>query len=530
MISEIDFETIRGIWKEKLWPTRTSKIKPVSWGLYLKGFSDKIENETPVFLAYIKDGKILGVNSGYKTQTSFRSRGLWVDPSARGKGIGKKLLEATILKAKEAGSIYVWTMPRKESLFCYESLGFEKTSDFFETESGTNCYAKLDIVERNYCPLPFIMLSTLPSGQTRLCCKAVNNHVPDGNLNDKSVDEIWNGDYYKNVRNQMTNGEYPSQCEVCYKEDKLGKRSMRLKELEIWGKQEKAKDPYYLDLRMGNLCNLQCRTCDSASSSQIHKEAKQLDYIPTFFRQKSIEADSMKPWWEKEDIKKLLPTAKLLWMSGGEPTLVKAGKEFIDYCIEKDYAKDIKLRYVINLTNLTEEFISKFEHFKSVDFHCSIDGLYEVNDYLRYPSDFKTVATNLNRLQKTKAKLIMIIYTASIFNIYRTPDIIEWLEMFDRVSININPLNEPFMYHPNILDDKTKDKIRRELIAFETTPKLKNEIQALVRLMDTNIENKDKYRKEFALFVDEQDKKRNQNFCDTFPELKTFYEICKNVQ
>ena len=216
-------------------------------------------------------------------------------------------------------------------------------------------------------------------------------------------------------------------------------------------------------------------------------------------------------------------------MSGGEPTLVQAGKEFIDYCIEKDYAKDIKLRYVINLTNLTEEFISKFKKFKSVDFHCSIDGLYEVNDYLRYPSDFKTIANNLHRLQKTNAKLIMIIYTASIFNIYRTPEIIEWLEMFDRVSININPLNEPFMYHPNILDDETKNMIKSELLSFETTPKLRNEIESLVQLMDTEIENKDKYRKEFALFVDAQDKVRKQSFCDTFPELKSFYEMCKNV-
>jgi len=529
MITQIDFETILKVWKEKLWHMRTSEIKPVSSGLYLKGFSDKIKDEAPIFLAYIEDGKILGVNSGYNTQTSFRSRGLWVDPDTRGKGIGKKLLQATIDYAKKAGAIYIWTMPRKESLFCYESVGFEKTSDFFELECGTNCYAKLDLVERNYCPLPFIMLSTLPSGQTRLCCKTVNNHVPDGNLNNKSVDEVWNGDYYENVRSQMKNGEYPSQCEVCYREDKAGKRSMRLKELEIWGKQEKADLPYYLDLRMGNLCNLQCRTCDSASSSQIHKEAKKLDYMPMFFKQKMEEANSIKPWWEKEDIKKLLPTAKLLWMSGGEPTLVQAGKEFIDYCIEKDYAKDIKLRYVINLTNLTEEFISKFKKFKSVDFHCSIDGLYEVNDYLRYPSDFKTIANNLHRLQKTNAKLIMIIYTASIFNIYRTPEIIEWLEMFDRVSININPLNEPFMYHPNILDDETKNMIKSELLSFETTPKLRNEIESLVQLMDTEIENKDKYRKEFALFVDAQDKVRKQSFCDTFPELKSFYEMCKNV-
>lgn len=530
MITEIDFETILPIWKDYLWPMRKSAIEPTQCRVYGGGTNRSIEQSKPVFFAYIENGKILGVNSGYPTPNrSFRSRGLWVDPNTRGKGIGKKLLQATIDYAAEQEAIYIWTMPRKESLYCYESVGFEKTSDYFEEECGTNCYAKLDIVNSNYCPLPFILLATLPSGQTRLCCKTVNNHVPDGNLNTKTVDEVWNSDYYEDVREQMLGDKYPAECEVCYQEDRLGKRSMRLKELEIWGKVEKAKDPYYLDLRMGNLCNLKCRTCDPVSSSQIHKEGKQYDYSPVFFRQKMEEADVMQPWWEKEDIKRLLPTAKLLWMSGGEPTLVQAGKEFIDYCIENDYAKDIKLRYVVNLTNVTDDFISKFEQFKSVDFHCSIDGLYEVNDYLRYPSHFNTVINNLRKIENTNANLVMVIYTVSVFNVYHIPEFIEFLEMYDRVAINFNPLNEPHLYHMNILDDSTKQLIKDRLLSFDTTPKLTNEINSIIKLMETQPADINQSRRDFYQFVNQQDKVRKQDFLDTFPELEGFYLECKKL-
>ena len=34
-------------------------------------------------------------------------------------------------------------------------------------------------------------------------------------------------------------------------------------------------------------------------------------------------------------------------------------------------------------------------------------------------------------------------------------------------------------------------------------------------------------RKDFVSYVDEYDKRRNKNFCKTFPELEEFYNLCK---
>jgi hypothetical protein len=71
--------------------------------------------------------------------------------------------------------------------------------------------------------------------------------------------------------------------------------------------------------------------------------------------------------------------------------------------------------------------------------------------------------------------------------------------------------------------------IKEELLSYETNEKLTNEINAVIKLMYTEPVELEKSRKEFYNFVNEQDRIRNQSFISTFPELKGFYEICKNA-
>jgi hypothetical protein len=37
-------------------------------------------------------------------------------------------------------------------------------------------------------------------------------------------------------------------------------------------------------------------------------------------------------------------------------------------------------------------------------------------------------------------------------------------------------------------------------------------------------------RKDFAIFVDEHDKRRGTNFLETFPEMEEFYKLCKGIK
>lgn len=405
-------------------------------------------------------------------------------------------------------------------------------------------------MNESFCPLPFIHFATLPTGKVRLCCKTLDNHV-DLDLNDSTIDDIWNSDYYKNIRKNMLNNDFPKACEVCYNEDNAGKRSMRIKELEIWENSTSLKNaldsyedgkiatkPIYLDLRMGNLCNLQCRTCDPVSSSQIHKEGKKVKNAPSFFYNKMQQADEIKEWWEdtkfKDNLNNLLPDAELLWLSGGEPTLVAEGHRLIQKCIDDGIAEKIKLRYVVNLTNITDKFVSNFLQFKGADFHTSLDGVGKVNDYLRYPSDFETLTNNLAKLCNSGASNVYLINTVSNLNLYRLPEMINWMNDFNKgklvpAKLNINPLNKPDLFHFSLLDDNLKKEITDTFENFKSTSKIENELKTLIKLMQQTKTNKEKLQKDFFSYINTIDKIRNQCIIEVLPELTNFYNSCKII-
>lgn len=147
MISNITYSDIFPIWKNYLWKDRID-IKNMSSMLYNGGYDLKIyELYEPFFIAYIKDNKILGVNSGHKTSNyHFRSRGLYVFPEYRKKGIGVKLLNATLDLAKTNNCKICWSVPRKLALSTYISSGFIRVSDFIATDtSPENCYVSANL-------------------------------------------------------------------------------------------------------------------------------------------------------------------------------------------------------------------------------------------------------------------------------------------------------------------------------------------------------------------------------------------------
>ena len=146
MIADINYETIFPIWRDDLWPNRNSPIETHSAMLHFYTEYDMGNFLLPAwYLGYYVNDKLIGVNSGHMcVDGSTRSRGLWVNPAFRGKGIGKQLLEVTIEKAKEYNATSIWSMPRKSSWPTYESVGFVLTSGWKRSEtSEANAYCHI---------------------------------------------------------------------------------------------------------------------------------------------------------------------------------------------------------------------------------------------------------------------------------------------------------------------------------------------------------------------------------------------------
>ena len=138
-------------------------------------------------------------------------------------------------------------------------------------------------MSKTFCILPWMHLATTSTGNLRVCC----NSVPGKNLiakedgtpyklNKDSLEEAWNSEVYKTIRKQMLDGERPEMCTRCFREEDAGIHSARQAWNEKWKKDIKytVNAPFsikYVDLRLGNLCNLKCRMCNPYSSNQTKK-------------------------------------------------------------------------------------------------------------------------------------------------------------------------------------------------------------------------------------------------------------------
>jgi len=143
MLTELNWKKTHAIWANHLWSNRSSLIQSTSAMCYLNGYDMANMQSTPTFFGYIIDNRIVGVNSGHScpNQNNYRSRGLWVDPDYRGRGIGQQLLTATIKQAQQEGYTEVWSYPRQSSWPTYRAVGFVLASDWEISEtSEANAY------------------------------------------------------------------------------------------------------------------------------------------------------------------------------------------------------------------------------------------------------------------------------------------------------------------------------------------------------------------------------------------------------
>lgn len=142
MIKVMTWDEIHYIWSNHLWQGR-SDIRPMSSMTYSGNYDISVYSKyTPVFLAYLVNGEVAGVNSGHRvSDIEYRSRGLYVFPKYRGMGIGIELLRALIPYATEDGCHYIWSLPKVSAINTYRSAGFVISDEDIVTDTGVNRYA-----------------------------------------------------------------------------------------------------------------------------------------------------------------------------------------------------------------------------------------------------------------------------------------------------------------------------------------------------------------------------------------------------
>jgi len=379
---------------------------------------------------------------------------------------------------------------------------------------------------KTFCVLPWMHLATNASGNLRVCCNSTpgKNFVTKENgsaykLHRDDIEEAWNSEVYQTIRTQMLNGERPEMCTRCFREEDVGIKSARQAWNEKWSEEREYTvdapfDIRYVDLRLGNLCNLKCRMCNPYASNQWVKE---WNLIEDALDPEEYNRLSSMNWPEKEktweNLFSIGDTVEEIYLTGGEPTIIQEQHRLLDYFIDKGTAKNIKLKYNTNLTNVPKHLLDKWEKFKRVQLNCSIDAVGELDRYIRYPSNWNKIVENFETVRNLKNVYIEIHCTVQMYNILRLHELLDWAEPYGH-KIYLNILNHPEYLNVRVLPEHLKKQAAEKLKNYLHIPKM----QGLIDYMFA--EDWSSKLEEFQNYTTALDQSRNQRLEEIIEEFK----------
>ena len=427
----------------------------------------------------------------------------------------------------------------------------------------------------SFCVHPWTNLMVNSTGSYNFCCVAWEGVMKDkdGKILHASKDlpdEVWNANSIRKVRKAMLDGEKLDICNKCWRQEEIGKQSYRERHNKEWiqrlGKQEIERrvayslsndyavdtPPDYLDLRLGNLCNLKCRMCNIFNSSQIEKEHIKL-------RQNNMYADIWTKQWstnindapydmnwvnyEKfwENLNKYVPDLQKVYFTGGEPTLLETPYKFMDEMISQGIQDKVDIMFNTNCTNVQPKWLDQISQFRKVQINGSIDGIGAMNDYIRAPSKWKNIRENFIKIAKLPNVRIGMSPVIQIYNILHVDKLLDFAEEVSHKIGKVVDVDFLLCVHPTYLDpsnlsDRVRDKAFMKLQRVQDSwiykqsekngNSIKNSVDSYLTLLEQErCPDWKKNMEDFWNMTSILDKNRSQSFKQSVPDL---YEMMQS--
>ena len=262
------------------------------------------------------------------------------------------------------------------------------------------------------------------------------------------VKELLNDPVLCHLREKLKKNRRPAECERCFGVEDQGGYSYRMDANEthkhlIHEDSIQEKDGVmidmehisYLDVTLGNVCNLQCKTCNPWSSHNWIEEAQVIphqehkpEYIPY------LKKGRAEPWFVKAFRERffdpILGQIRTINFLGGEPLVVKEHYEWLKHIINKGWAKNKTLQYTSNGTTIPNALIDLWSHFEHINLGISVDAVGDKAYYIRHPSKWSVIEKNFDKLRQRCKEVkhinVQLHTTVSMLNILDIGEVYEF--------------------------------------------------------------------------------------------------------
>ena len=346
-----------------------------------------------------------------------------------------------------------------------------------------------------FCALPFVQYSTYNGGRYRLCCMAKE---PEQLVDQEKlgITGTWNHEYIKDVRRRMASDEWLPECVECQHLERNNIVSSRQWENEEWAdvidevianasvNDWEVEQPLQFDFRLGNLCNLQCQMCNKEASHLVSVERAQMverglgsDHPDWHGMIADKKQALLQPGIDWASFEEMIGKARKIKLIGGEPTVAKDMFTLLDLAVESGHADHIELSFYTNITNMQDRWLEQLGKFEKVIVNCSLEGMEDMNDYLRPPSKWASVWKNFDKLVKfsnTKAGKRIKVRVTTVNQMTNALHIADfWRFMHDYqmtsdrgIGMSTNQLIEPHYYSMAHAPDWLKKAQEKEILKF----------------------------------------------------------------
>jgi organic radical activating enzyme len=428
-----------------------------------------------------------------------------------------------------------------------------------------------------FCILPFTHISSTNDGNYRVCCCSEEGKIPKSNgsgynTHTDNVTEVWNSPLYKQLRLDLINGVKNKACDYCWNYEASGAYSKRQKN------NDEKRDTYVdyqhyiddalsndgaltelptdLDLRVGTLCNLKCITCYPGASSLHAEESEQMVKLghelpglhkmfkTVFLTPLNKETYQYNPVNidvsdEVSNLEPVLKIAKHMSLVGGEPLVNKTTTRILEQCVDKGYAKTMKLQIITNLSVINNKTINLLEQFEHSMLCVSWDHIDPAKfNYIRYPLDYNIFTKNFETVWEHSKIQKKLSTTWSIFNIMDFEDIFDEWERISQRNTNIPfVINHGLVYYPNYfsirylepeqkldITERTHNYLskNKDFLMFKNNPEFVEALISLKDYMGETYNDHENVCKERTRVLKLYDTMRNTQYKQLFPFIKDY--------